>query len=1509
MITEKHIWEILKNHFETNGFVKHQIDSFNTFLLKGIPEIILNTPKIDIDISTKEYDKYTLIFSDVYIPPPKIFNNRKIKSFFPNEARERNLTYESPICVNIVEIFKSTVTGEKKVKNHNRITIGEIPIMLQSDKCYLSKLNGKQKINAGECKYDYGGYFIVKGKERVIISQVRGNYNVPLIRSTNNKYILEMRSMSKETGHSILVKISLNNDHLIVINLPYIKNPISIGIVLKAYGVQSSAFYKIIGTNKKYKRYIRHMINDSLCVEGNSTKETKKNANIYIGKNINNIDPIKYSKQILNSELFPHLGILSSKKQKLYLIGSFIRKLLDTKLGLRNEDDRDNYMNKRIDSPGILCHDLLKQLFKKYTNNIISHISSKKQLPDILNIISKLTDITKGFSHCFSTGNWGVPKNKYIKKGVVQILSRLSFGSTLSNLRRISIPIGKESKNVSIRQINPSQIMYICPAETPEGAPVGIIMNLSLLTQISSETSFIHIKEILEESKHIISIDEYNDENNKTRVILNGVLIGFVLNIDKILEMIQKLKKIKYIHSSISICYNETDDDLIINCDGGRLLRPVFSLNKNGLLNIKKSDGISWENLTNSGKIVYIDNSEANNSIIAFNQQELKQYKNNYCEISPAMMLGVMASVIPFPDHSQSPRNCYQSAMGKQAMSVFSLSYQIRYDTIVHVLNCGQKPLVYTKTSELMGFNEMPYGVNCIVAIACYTGFNQEDSIILNKSSIQRGLFRSTTYKTFCEEETKQGYVYEKICIPPLNTRKREANYSLLGEDGVIEMRQNSVYVKKGDVIIGKTNITINKQGIEKTIDCSLIIKKGEEGYIDKILSSLTPCGYRLIKIVIRKNRIPEIGDKFASRAAQKGTVGMVYNQEDMPWTAEGITPDIIINPHCLTGDTIIEMADGDVEYIKNIFDKNLSIITVNPNTIEKSITKYTNGFMKNTNTLKQINTTSGRTIKCTDEHLMLVRRNNKNQWIKCKDLIPYSDKLFVTHTIIPVSNNDGNDLIIDKQSSIYWNRLETLGFVGKIDLCKTKILARLLGALESNGYLQLRNSARCILHLGEMEDYNEVCRDMNTLGFNKPSILKTNNCYWVELEVACGVLLKYLGACHGNKTKMVRIFPKWIKNGHMSIKREFLSGYHGGDGSKIVVNQKTSQQQVKIKGTRCRTYNNVKESHIEYLKCIISLYKDLGIKATLQQYSTKYQDKTDLMIYYSLTNENIILISDTIAYRYCNHKRRESIIAIEYLRTTMNGIKFEYEKFINCFSNNNCILSFVESVKNIPCEPVYDFTTESKNHSFVANGMVSHNCIPSRMTINQLMESVLGKSCVINGKFGDATPFGEDKENLAENICNQLGMCGYNRTGKEILYNGMTGEPMGNFFIGPVYYQRLKHMVSDKIHARSTGPVTTLTRQPLEGRSRDGGLRFGEMERDSIMSHGASKFLQERLFLLSDKYQVSICETCGNFCNNTRECSACENDNVNNVIIPYIGKLVIQELNTLLIKTKISTE
>jgi DNA-directed RNA polymerase II subunit RPB2 len=1153
MISEERSWEILKNHFATKGLVSHQTESFDKFITVGLPKILTEEPPIVIQPDDKEgitsYKKYTVSFSNVHIPKPSVSEeDRTIRIFYPSEARQRDLTYDCPIYATVTTILELNDYSPPEVKNHTRVVIGRIPIMLRTSLCYLTNMTPKERIKAGECPYDEGGYFIVKGKERVLIPQLRSVYNIPKVfeqkYGDKYKYVAEVRSMSEETGHSSLLKAMVGSDNKIfTLSLPYIKEPIPIGIVFKAMGyIKDEEIRDMIGLDcEKTNIYIRLIIRDSYICEDQTNGEelyklknpdgnwddvenkeriewkylqTRINALKFIGQysfhTLKDDERENYAKQVTCNELFPHMGVTATLKEKAYFMGFIVNKLLSTHVGLRKEDDRDNYINKRVESAGVLCHELFRQLFKKYCIAIITSIEKKKQIPDAMNILTHLTIITNGIRQCFGSGSWGVPKNSYIRTGVSQVLSRLSYGATVSNLRRVTTPVGRESKNSKIRQINPSQIMFICPAETPEGQPVGIVLNLSLLTRISDRVPTVLVREAVEKCNNLILLKDWILSNDATKIFLNGLMLGMTYEPYEFVEEVTKLRSIKLLPWDVSISYDDIDEEINIFSDEGRLLRPVFTVKDNKLL-ITQEDGVIWDDLVERNLIKYIDNNEINNAVVAFSPQELTKYHNDYCEIAPAMMLGVMASIIPYSDHSQSPRNCYQSSMGKQAMSMFALSHLQRADTITHVFTYPQKPLVSTRAADMMGFSEMPSGLNAIVAIACYTGFNQEDSVILNASGIDRGLFWATSYRTYSEEEKKQStYNFDRIGVPPLDKRRRDANYSLLDDTGVIRVRTphwideegrqrggGNVWVEQGDILVGKILVQSNKLGVEELSDNSLVMKKGEEGYVDRIFISTTPNGYKLIKVVIRTLRIPEVGDKFASRAGQKGTTGAIYRQEDMPWTSSGICPDIIMNPHAL----------------------------------------------------------------------------------------------------------------------------------------------------------------------------------------------------------------------------------------------------------------------------------------------------------------------------------------------------------------------------------------------------------------------------PSRMTINQLMETVLGKSCVMEGVFGDATPFTSSSVNIAEEICNRLEMNKYERTGLEMLYNGMTGEPMGMVFIGPVYYQRLKHLVSDKIHARAKGPNATLTRQPMEGRSRDGGLRFGEMERDSMIAHGTARFLKERLFDESDPYNVMVCEKCGNIATTRTECKICSTDKLSNVNIPYVSKLVIQELNAMLIKCKITSK
>ena len=1101
---EEQVWKILENYKERYGLVAPQIKSYNHFITRGIQEIIAKEPDIVLVTGDEEHRVH---FGEVYMPKAHITDfSRKAHYIVPHDARTMNLFYDSPLHVDITETL--TKNGEViESTKHNRVMIARIPVMLRSILCNLTEMSPSERIAKGEDENDPGGYFITRGNERVLVGQLRANYNQVIVsKSKVDKlsYVAKMRSMSDETGHSVLIQAMIDKNHRnVYFSLPCIRGRmIPAGIVFKAMGIvtQQDLIDILALQGSEGERYSRMIVRDSEMVIG------PDDALDYIGKFSTNTPVEKrrqYAWQVLESELLPHMGITATMKEKAIILGSMIRKLVHTSTGIRMKDDLDNYAKKRVDDSGILLYELFRNLFKKFSTTILSRLEKKSNAMNIVTVISRIQNfITKDLQKCFLTGNWGVQGNSYIVAGVSQIMTRLSWIASISHRRRFTLPQGKEGKNAEIRAINPLQYGFACPVETPEGKSAGIVLNMSFLASVTQSYDSVLVKETLDKlctgNSPMNSIEDTDLSliKDHTLVFLNGELVGLTQDPESLLEILRSYKGNIFDHT-VSSCYDPVDEEIRIFSDSGRFVRPVFTTNCDGLA-LTKEDGTNWDELVKKGLITYIDASEQDWSYLGmyWNDKGVDFY-----EIHPAMMMGVLGNAIPWPDHTQSPRNVYQSNMGKQAMGVYAHTYNIRTDTNSYTLHHAQKPLVAPRMGRIMGLDEMCSGINAVVAIICHGGENQEDSVIMNQSAIERGLFVASSRRTVCDEEKKlDSSQTEKIMVPPKAVRKYNVNYSLLDSTGVVRV---GVMVKTGDIIIGKVKTkltklragqfsTDGKHYTETHVDVSTAVKKAEEGIVDRVVDVETPSGFRLVKVVIRKIRVPEVGDKFASRSAQKGTIGATYRQEDMPWTASGIVPDIIINSHA----------------------------------------------------------------------------------------------------------------------------------------------------------------------------------------------------------------------------------------------------------------------------------------------------------------------------------------------------------------------------------------------------------------------------IPSRMTINQLMECVLGKACSINGSYGDASPWRnmaireEKRGNVVDEITKAMEGTGYNKYGWEMMYNGRTGEALeARIFIGPTYYQRLKHLVSDKIHARAQGHVTNLTRQPQEGRSRHGGIRYGEMERDCMIVHGAATFLRERLFKMSDPYAAPICQNCGTLANSLDACAMCGSSIIVLVELPYACKLLVQEL------------
>ena len=943
---EEFSWSIISSYFSQHSFIDQQIDSFNQFIHHNIQEIIEQNNVLNIRNYKYRGPDYELHFNKVKITPNPIFtdkNNNSIK-LYPNEARLRNLDYSSTITIDATLEEKSE---EEKSKIEKYIfSLGEIPIMVRSDFCSLKNKNDTERINLNECEFDKGGYFIIEGVERVIIPQERLASNKVYLSTKEETnaflYKAEVRfslsikyTLKKSKNYS---RINPFSDKIFTAKIPYVKGDIDIVILFKALGIENDKeIFDLISLDENDNSFIE-LLKPSLEKFSGFNKK-KEECLEFIGRRVFNRseydekeDRIKKAEEILRKYMLSHIGIKEGdEKKKAFFIGYMINKLANLVLGRIHEDDKDHYKNKRIDMTGDLLSQIFKQYYKNYLKNAKAIIKEKSSKLKIFNENGKidLNDIldekiiTKGIKYSFASGNWGNNRDgNILKTGVSQMFQRLNYISTLSHLRRVNTPLERGGNVIKPRQLHNTHWGIFCPAETPDGESCGLVKNFSLMTYISKRTPVDPIIDKIKSFPDFINLNVNNIQNikGKHKIIVNGVWIGNIGNPENIFQYLINQRRQALIPKDISIINNYMNKEIRINTDNGRALRPLFIVekykNKNNEISSKlkvtkedimnlKNKKLNFDDLIKNGKIEYLDVEEEESSMIAMKILDLnKDYCKTYthCEIHPSMILGVSASIIPFIEHNQSPRNIYQSAMGKQAIGIYSTNFNTRMDVLSHILFYPQKPLTFTKSSELIKYNEYPAGINSIVAIMCYTGYNQEDSIIMNQSSIDRGLFRSAFYKTYISDLKDK----DQIEIPKRSecSNDKIGNYNKLDKEGIISP---GIEVVEDDIIIGKTGIMKIETGDgeikvikEKKLNISEAILPKEKGIIESVMLSTNNEGNNLVKIKLRNIRIPQIGDKFSSRHGQKGVIGMTYRQEDMPFSIEGITPDIIINPHSI---------------------------------------------------------------------------------------------------------------------------------------------------------------------------------------------------------------------------------------------------------------------------------------------------------------------------------------------------------------------------------------------------------------------------------------------------------------------------------------------------------------------------------------------------------------------------------------------------------------------------------
>ena len=874
---------------------------------------------------------------------------------------------------------KSMTESNKQVRTTTieKVLLGRFPIMVQSNYCVLSGLPSDVRHTMGECRNDHGGYFIIDGKEKTVVSQEKFGDNMLYIRkSGDDKYLYsaEIRSVSENESkptRTLSVRIMAPTSSFtfknIVVNIPNVRKPVPLFIVFRALGIISDK--KIITTClldiEKHENLV-DLFTPSVHDSGGIL--TQRTALKYIAS-LTKGKTISHAQEILADYFLPHVGE-TNFIDKAYYLGYITHRLLSVFTGSDEPTDRDNFKYKRIELVGTLMYGLFREYYNIQLRQIHLGFESKLTFNKALyednlqglieqnykSVFSEKT-VEEGFRKAFK-GNWG--SQTHTKRiGVVQDLNRLSYNSALSHLRKTNLPLDSSAKLIGPRVLHSTQWGMFDPIDTPDGGNIGIHKHMAITAYVTQGVSREPIISWLREKVEMKLLEECSPYalSIMTKVMINGLWAGVVETPKETVEKVRLFRRNGLLPIYTSVTFQISENTVYIYTDAGRICRPIFyrdpetnkmSFDRDVVKKHLDEGDYSWNDLvsgfnrksikdfnpndykmyelselyegidseTNPSRlkrfleekaiIDYIDTNETENSLIALNSEELessKHDKHTHLEIHESLIFGTMSNIINFPENNPASRNSFSCGQSKQACSMYHTNFQVRMDKTAVVLSSGQIPLVKSRYLDYINKEENPYGENTIVAIMCYTGYNVEDAILINEGALKRGLFQTTYYTTYetheiisksGEETMEKTFTNIESKIDVINT-KPGYDYSKLDKHGII--RENTVLNDK-TVLIGMTTTSSSQSDIVS--DMSKMPKKGQLGTVDKTFITDGEEGKRIAKVRVREIRIPNLGDKMASRAGQKGTVGLVIPEQDMPFTREGIRPDMIINPHAI---------------------------------------------------------------------------------------------------------------------------------------------------------------------------------------------------------------------------------------------------------------------------------------------------------------------------------------------------------------------------------------------------------------------------------------------------------------------------------------------------------------------------------------------------------------------------------------------------------------------------------
>ena len=892
---------IVKSYLEKKSLVASNLISFNNFIENRLQEIV---DEVSNSINNEDFE---IKLGKISVGKPQAIEaDGKTSLIMPYEARLRNLTYSAPVKLEI------SVRKEEKIDS-KVVEIGKIPIMVRSNICNTSGLSKQELVENYEDPLDPGGYFIINGKERVMVMTEDLAENHPFI-ERDKKGNFQLRVFSARGSYRIPNIITENSDGIFEISFSRFRNAPLI-LVLKALGmVKESEIAENIGEETE-----EVIVN----IYEYSNIGSKKDAIFELG-NLLKIqgtqdEILKTIKQRIDSYLLPHIGQEKEVRlDKAKTLCRLLKQLLKVKRNPELETEKDHYSNKRVRLSG----DLLTNLFRVNLLILIRDVqyslqkSFRRRASFSIKIIAKSTLFSHRIESAIATGSWIGGRS-----GVTQNMDKTNYLAILSQLQRVSSMLLSEQENVKARALHPTHYGRFCAIETPEGKEIGLRKNLALLSRISNEIKFDKEKLL----KILVSIGLNKKDNKGSDVFLDGSFIGTVSEPYEFARLVREKRRNSELPIQLNIRNFVELGQVNIFTESGRVLRPLIVV-KDGVskftqdlkLRLEQRE-IDWDYLVKNGIIEYLDASEEEDSFIALHERDITN-EHTHLEVDSIDLFGITTNLIPYVNHDQSARLLKGGKTQKQSLGIYAANYLCRLDTDVSVLQYPQKPIVRSFVYDTLDI--YPSGQNLVVAIMTYQGYSIEDSLVFNQGSLDRGVGRSFYFRPYTSVETNYiGGLRDEIKIPEKDVSgyKTEESYRFLEKDGIIYPEAE---VKGGDVLIGKVSppkffSEEREISVQSKKESSVSLRQEEEGIVENVFITEDLEKNRLVQVRVRDLRIPELGDKFATSHGQKGTIGYIVPEIDVPFTSRGVKPDVIFNPHGLpsrmTVGYLLELLAGKV--------------------------------------------------------------------------------------------------------------------------------------------------------------------------------------------------------------------------------------------------------------------------------------------------------------------------------------------------------------------------------------------------------------------------------------------------------------------------------------------------------------------------------------------------------------------------------------------------------------------